>query len=432
MPKPASERSHSVAILQAILQQKGSLARAFGPALKADSGLNMALVQELTYGVCRWYHRLDFYARTLVSKPLRGKDLDLHCLILVGLYQLFYSRVPAHAVLHETVEETSRMGKPWAKNLINAVLREAQRQQADLLARAQQDYALWYSHPEWLLARLKKDWPQDYRTILDANNARAPMTLRVNLSALSREAYLEQLRASGSEAREGTLARSAVVLESPCDVRTLPGFDAGLISVQDESSQLVTELLPLAPGLRVLDACAAPGGKTCALLEAEPSLQVLAADKEERRLPRMRENFARLNLHAEVVCLDITAGHSLAPASFDRILLDVPCSATGVIRRHPDIKLLRSEAEVQTLVARQAALLTAAWDLLAPGGYLLYSTCSTLRAENSAQIATFVAAHPDALSLPLQHASGKLCEHGLQLLPEPGGHDGFYYALLRK
>jgi 16S rRNA (cytosine967-C5)-methyltransferase len=427
-----SERVHCCAIVQAILQQKGSLASAFGAGLKAQPGLNVPLVQELAYGVCRWYHRLDFIAGALLEKPLRSKDRDIHCLILVGLYQLFFSRVPPHAVLHETVEEAAHLGKPWAKNLINAVLREAQRREVDLLAKAQQDYALWYSHPEWLLNRLKQDWPQDYRAILDANNTRAPLTLRVNLRLVSREAYRARLQERGKQASEGTLSAAALVLDAPCDVHDLPGFAEGLVSVQDEASQLVARFLPLAPGLRVLDACAAPGGKTCALLEAEPGLRMIAADREARRLPRIAENLARLHLQAEVVCADITEGQPFPAASFERIVLDVPCSATGVIRRHPDIKLLRSAAEVQTLTERQAALLNAAWDLLLPGGYLLYSTCSTLRAENSAQVARFVADHPDAVHHPLDCSAGIGSQYGLQLLPTAGQYDGFYYALLQK
>lgn len=428
---PRGERLQACAILEPIFRGDGSLSQAFGSGWGAPAGLSTALIQELSYGVCRWYHRLQFYAQVLLEKPLRAKDSDVHCLILLGLYQLFYLRIPAHAAIHETVEDAALLGKPWAKSLVNAVLREAQRQREDLLARAERDYAVWYSHPEWLLKRLKQEWPADYRVILDANNARAPMTLRVNLSKITRSEYVALLGQHELPARESDLVATALLLDSPCDVRTLPGFAEGLVSVQDEASQLVAQLLPLGPGLRVLDACAAPGGKTCALLEAEPGLHILALDKEERRLPRMRDNLTRLAQQAEVRCGDITTDSFLAE-SFDRILLDVPCSATGVIRRHPDIKLLRTETEVTALYQTQQALLRAAWPLLVPGGYLLYSTCSVLAEENHLQIERFLAEQPAAKIQPLEIPAARLCAAGLQLLPIPGGNDGFYYALLRK
>ncbi len=432
MQKPQSERLQACAILVPILRGEGSLSQAFGSGWQVHDGLSAALIQELSYGVCRWYQRLQFYAEALLEKPLRAKDSDVHCLILLGLYQLFYLRIPAHAAIHQTVEDAASLGKPWAKNLVNAVLREAQRQHDDLLLRAERDYAVRYSHPDWLLTRFKQDWPKDYRAILDANHARAPMALRVNVRKNSRSEYAALLLQHNIPAHESALANTALLLDTPRDVHMLPGFAEGLFSVQDEASQLITQVLPLAPGLRVLDACAAPGGKTCALLEAEPGLNIVALDKEERRLPRMRENLARLGLQADVRCGDITTGETFALESFERILLDVPCSATGVIRRHPDIKLLRTEAEVVALCATQQALLGAAWPLLAPGGLLLYSTCSVLAAENSRQIERFLEEQPTAHLQPLEIASAISSEAGSQLLPTPGGHDGFYYALLRK
>jgi 16S rRNA (cytosine967-C5)-methyltransferase len=431
MARAESERLQACAILVPILRGEGSLAQVFGAGWQAPDGLSPALIQELSYGVCRWYHRLHFFAQALLEKPLRAKDADVYCLIILGLYQLFHLRIPAHAAIHETVEDSVALGKPWAKHLVNAVLREAQRQQEALLQRAERDYAVWYSHPEWLLARLKRDWPADYRAILDANNARAPMTLRVNLKRITRAEYAELLRQGNIAAHESPLARAALLLDQPRDVHALPGFAEGLVSVQDEASQLVAQVLPLTPGLRVLDACAAPGGKTCALLEAEASLKIVALDKEERRLPRMRDNLARLGLQAEVHRGDITT-ESFAHESFDRILLDVPCSATGVIRRHPDIKVLRTEEEVAALCRTQRALLHAAWPLLAPGGLLLYSTCSVLAAENAEQAARFLDEASTAGLEPLLLSGDAPCIAGIQLLPSPGGHDGFYYALLRK
>lgn len=431
MARAQSERLQACAILVPILRGEGSLAQSFGATWQVPASLSAPLIQELSYGVCRWYFRLQFFAHALLEKPLRAKDADVHCLILLGLYQLFHMRIPAHAAIHETVEDSARLGKPWAKNLINAVLREAQRRQEELLQSAERDFAVWYSHPEWLLKRLKQDWAGNYRAILDANNARAPMTLRVNLQRTTRADYGELLRQKDIGARESVLAHTALMLDAPRDVHTLPGFADGLVSVQDEASQLITKVLPLAPGLRVLDACAAPGGKTCALLEAEPQLKIVALDKEERRLPRMRDNLARLGLQAEVSCGDITAQH-FPDASFDRILLDVPCSATGVIRRHPDIKVLRTEEEVAALCATQQALLLAAWPLLAPGGFLLYSTCSVLAAENAGQVQRFMDGVSTAQIQALPITGDVPSTLGVQLLPRPDGHDGFYYALLRK
>jgi 16S rRNA (cytosine967-C5)-methyltransferase len=235
---------------------------------------------------------------------------------------------------------------------------------------------------------------------------------------------------AGTAVRPGTLAPHSLYLARPMDTTALPGFAEGMVSVQDEASQLVASLLPLAPNLRVLDACAAPGGKTCALLEAEPSLQILAIDNEARRLPRIQQNLDRLGLTADVRCADITQSADFG--TFDRILLDVPCSATGVIRRHPDIKVLRTPAEVESLVEKQCALLEAAWPLLNAGGYLLYSTCSLLDAENSGQLSAFLATHNDAEAMPIDVKGSQHCAVGVQLFPHADGCDGFYYALLRK
>lgn len=426
-----SERQLAGEILAALLQQRGSLAGLLNADTLAKAN-SPALLQELCYGVCRWYPRLQFYLQHLLDKPLRSKDLDVHCLLLVALYQLLFMRTPDHATVNESVEVAERLGKPWAKALVNAVLRNAQRQQAELNALAERDYSVWYAHPGWLLNQLKKDWPQDYRTLLDGNNQRAPMTLRVNARKASRAEALGLLASAGVAVTPGELAPHSLYLAQPMDALVVPGFVEGLVSVQDEASQLVASLLPLAPHQRVLDACAAPGGKTCALLEAEPTLHVLALDNEARRLPRISQNLERLGLQAEVRCADITRTAAAEFGLFDHVLLDVPCSATGVIRRHPDIKVLRTPAEVESLVQKQRALLEAAWPLLKQGGCLLYSTCSLLKAENSGQIAQFMATHADAEHIALELAGSLPCDVGVQLAPRSGGTDGFFYALLRK
>ncbi len=426
-----SERVLACHILASLLQQRGSFASLLTAETLAKAQ-SPALLQELCFGVCRWYPRLQFYLGLLLTKPLRNKDLDVQCLLLVGLYQLLFMRIPDHACVNECVAAADTLGKPWAKGLINAVLREAQRKQSQLPDLAERDYSAWYAHPDWLLNRVKTDWPTRYRDILDGNNQRAPMTLRVNHRKATRAECLDLFASHGVAATAGELTPHSLYLAQPMDTAVLPGFAEGWVSVQDESSQLVAILLPLSPGLRVLDACAAPGGKTCALLEAEPTLQMLALDNEARRLPRIQQNLDRLGLQAIIQCADITQAGMEALGLFDRILLDVPCSATGVIRRHPDIKLLRSPAEVESLVGKQRALIDAAWPLLAPGGYLLYSTCSLLKTENTEQIAYLLRVYPDALHIPLAIPGAIECENGMQLLPTVASTDGFFYALLRK
>lgn len=426
------ERLLCCEILGKILAHQGSLASHLTVELRQIQGLNFALLQEYCFGVCRWYGTLECWAGVLLERPLRKKDLDVHCLILLGLYQLFYMRTPAHAAINETVAAAASLGKPWAKGLVNALLREAQRSEDRLRKASDADYACKYAHPEWLLRQLKADWPAHYRDILDANNERAPMTLRVNTRRVRRDEYLSRLQHVALISTEGRYAPTAVVLQNAVDVNLLPGFAEGLVSVQDEASQLLPQLLPLLPGQRILDACAAPGGKTCAILEKEPSLDVVCLDNDSRRLPRLQDNLARCGLTATVACGDITQGLPAGiDGQFDAILLDAPCSATGVIRRHPDIKLLRTADEVRELTIKQSRLLDAAWPLLKPGGYLMYSTCSILKSENSERIADFLQRCPTAREVPLVK-NAAACDHGLQLFPQAQGHDGFFYALLQK
>lgn len=432
MATVSDERLLASKILAQIISHKGSLASHLKVELKHNTELNYGLLQEYCYGVCRWYYLLNSWALTLLEKPLRNKDMDIHCLLLIGLYQLFFMRTPPHAAVNEAVSACEKLNKPWAKALINAVLREAQRSHEALLQKAETDYVSKYSHPQWLLDRLKQDWPSSYRNILDANNQKAPMTLRVNIARITRADYLGQLQAAGISATATQLTATALILATPVDVTQLPGFDEGLISVQDEASQLLPTLLPLAPGLKVLDVCAAPGGKTCALLEAEPALSVLCLDNDSRRLPRLQENLARGQHSATVQCADITQQRISDDGTFDLILLDAPCSATGVIRRHPDIKLLRTPKEVELLITTQYALLDAAWPLLKSGGLLLYSTCSVLKAENFDQIAAFIKRHHNVKVHHLQIPTAFNSDHGSQLFPSPGENDGFYYALLEK
>jgi 16S rRNA (cytosine967-C5)-methyltransferase len=401
---------------------------------RLSSPADRALLQELCYGCLRWHYRLHGLTGAMLQRPLKSRDRDLGLLIQLGLYQLLYTRIPPHAAVAETVALARRLDKPWAVGLVNAVLRRFQRERSGLLAAADRDPVLRYASPPWLLEALQAAWPERWGAILDACNQRPPMTLRVNLAQGSRDAYRERLSEAGLGARALEAVPSALVLERPVDVDRLPGFADGAVSVQDAGAQLAAGLLDLAPGQRVLDACAAPGGKTGHLLEAEPGLtELVAVDLDPQRLQRVHENLRRLRLQARVCQGDAGApAGDWAAAPFQRILLDVPCSATGVIRRHPDIRLLRRKADLAALARDQAQMLDAVWPLLAPGGILLYATCSLMPEENERQLLAFLQRRPEARERPLAAAWGHARAVGRQTLPGEADMDGFYYACLEK
>lgn len=391
------------------------------------------LAQELAYGTVRWQPKLQRMAEGLLDKPLKAKEREVEALILVGLYQLLYLDVPAHAAVAETVAAVRPLRKEWARGLVNALLRRFLREQEAIVESLAGDEVAASAHPRWLLGRLKADWPEAWPAIVAANNARPPMTLRVNRRQGSRDAYLEALAAAGIEGTPTRHAPDGIQLAQPVGVERLPGFWAGRVSVQDEAAQLAALLLEPQPGERLLDACAAPGGKTGHLLEAAPEAELLALDRDPGRLGRVDENLRRLGLSAS-----LKAGDAGAPESwwdgkpFDRILLDAPCSGTGVIRRHPDIKLLRRTEDIEALSGEQHRLLEALWPLLGPGGMLVYSTCSVLRDENDRQLSRFLEAHADAVEVPIPPGWGQAVAVGRQILPGNQGMDGFYYARLRK
>ncbi|MDH1865293.1 16S rRNA (cytosine(967)-C(5))-methyltransferase RsmB [Pseudomonas chengduensis] len=420
--------------LTAVLSGKASLGSSLPPQLDKVEHHDRALAQDLAFGAARWQPRLQLLADKLLEKPFKTADKDVEALLLIGLYQLLHSRIPEHAAIGETVGCAGALKKPWAKGLLNAVLRRAQREHEALYAELDRDPVLHSAHPRWLQKALKAHWPQHWQAICAANNAHPPLILRVNRRHGSRDAYLNELREAGIEAEPCTFSRDGVRLLQPCDVTTLPGFKEGRVSVQDEAAQLAADLLELAPGQRVLDACAAPGGKTCHLLEVEPGLgEVVAVDLEAKRLARVRENLERLHLEATLIAADgRDTGAWWDGQPFQRILLDAPCSATGVIRRHPDIKLTRKPEDVPALAQLQGELLDALWPTLAPGGILLYATCSVLPTENSETIAAFLARTPDAQEVAIAGEFGLQPAHGRQLLPQLDGHDGFYYAKLIK
>ena len=411
-----------------------SLTAALDDGLPQAAERDRALVQELCYGTLRAWPRLQRIAASLLRKPLGKKDADVQALILLGLHQLSAMRIPAHAAVAETVGAVNALGKGWARGLVNAVLRNFQRQAEELLAAADASEPGRWAHPQWLIDSVRTAWPDDWQQILTANNERAPMTLRVNTRRQSRADYLCRLEQAGIAAEATTHSDCGIRLRSPCDVTQLPGFSEGAVSVQDEAAQLAAQLLDARPGQRVLDVCAAPGGKTAHILEGSDDIELLAVDIEARRLQRVTDNLQRLGLRAEV-----RSGDARRPDDwwdgrpFERILLDAPCSASGVIRRHPDIKLLRRPGDIETLLELQGEILRAIWPLLAPGGMLLYATCSVQPPENEQRITAFLAERSDAEGRPQAADWGRGSGIGRQILP--GGMaqmDGFYYACLHK
>ncbi len=414
--------------------QKQSLTRILARPHPQVSASEQALVQEMVYGTVRLLPRLEALLKQLVQRPLKPSDHDVEALILVGLYQLLAMNIPPHAAVSVTVEASRLLGKPALSALVNALLRRFLREREALLAAIADEPAARWLFPSWLLARLQSDWPTDWEQIVDASNARPPLALRVNRTRISAAAYLDQLAAAEIAATPIAGCESGILLAQPRSTRELPGFAAGLVSVQDSGAQLAAQWLDAQPGQRVLDACAAPGGKTAAILErASTALEMIAIDNDPARLTTVTTTLERLGLTAQVVVGDAAApGGAWSQAQFERILLDVPCSGTGVIRRHPDIKWLRRERDIPALAATQAQMLDAIWPLLAPGGRLLYATCSLLAAENHQQIAAFLARQTTARELALPTEDGVRCAHGRQWLPSIGGSDGFYYALLER
>ena len=387
-----------------------------------------ALLRALLQGSLRWHHRFDRELAGLLDRPLKPRDALLAALLRIGLTQLEALRIPDHAAVASTVAAATELGFAHARGLVNAVLRRYLRERDTIAERTAADEVARYSHPGWLIEAIRHDWPDRWQTVLEANNALPPLWLRVNRLKVDRDAYQCTLRAAGLDATKGSSSDDALLMSEPCPVAELPGFDDGLVSVQDAAAQLAALLMQLAPGQRVLDACAAPGGKTAHMLEICPGLeQLVAIDDDAARLGQVRQNLDRLGLEAELV-----EGDAGEPSDwfdgrrFDRILLDAPCSSTGVIRRHPDIKILRRASDIAPLASNQARLLDALWALLEPGGRLVYATCSVLAAENTAVVGRFLERTADAAAPPFGSAGH------FALTPGETNTDGFYYACLTK
>ena len=401
------------------------------PAIKDNR--DRAFVQAICYGVCRFYPRLDLVLSHLLEKPMRENDSDVHALLLVGLFQLMAMRIPDYAAVTETVNATEKLKKPWARGLVNAILREYLREREAMEKEIQLDEEALYAHPEWWIKSIRKDWPAEWQTTLNANNDHPPFALRVNQQKITREKYLEKLQAADYSAHIIPETTSGIILDAPIAAEALPGFSQGEVFVQDGAAQLAAELLQLAPDLRVLDACAAPAA-SLPYTEIQPDLSaVIAVDKEASRISSIKENLVWLNMNAECIHADVNNVKAWWDGKcFDRILLDAPCSASGVVRRHPDIKLLRYPSDVPAFAMEQKKLLTSLWPLLNKGGLLLYATCSVFQEENTQVLEDFLKTQPDAREEIIPTSFGLACRVGRQILTGMHEMDGFYYALLRK
>lgn len=397
-------------------------------------------VQSLAFGTVRWHPELDACLAQMLDRN-KGHSPEIHALVLVGLFQLLHGATPAHAAVSETVEAARALGRSRAAGFVNALLRRFQREREAIIEAAHLDPAARHAHPAWLLEAFERDWPDEWRSIAAAGNAEPPMWLRVNIRRGTPDDYRARLASACMDAKSCEFAPEALRLGAPVDVARLPGFANGEVSVQDAAAQLAPRLLDARGGMRVLDACAAPGGKACHVLERTAGLaELVALDIDARRAERIESNLARLGLEAKVLVGDATI-----PAAwwdgrpFQRVLLDVPCSGTGVIRRHPDIKLLRRATDIPRFAMQQAALLRACFTLLAPAGRLVYASCSILSAENADVVRAFLDAEPAAADvtesarLLLPGALPWLAARpGIALPSGAADADGFYYACLEK
>ncbi|WP_345776627.1 16S rRNA (cytosine(967)-C(5))-methyltransferase RsmB [Pseudoxanthomonas sp. PXM02] len=407
-----------------------------GRSLKAELATNLpriedprdrALLEAICFAVLRARARSDAALAAWMAKPLGRADNELRALLHVGFAQLVVMELPAHAALSATVEAVRALGRPHQDKLVNALLRRAQREG---LPEAPAD-ALW---PAWLRRQVREDWPAEANAIFAASQHEAPLWLRVNSRHGTREAYRQRLHEAGIAAEPVEGMADALVLQTPVAATALPGFTAGDVSVQDGAAQQVADLFAdLPPGARVLDMCAAPGGKTAHLLERDPSLQVLALDVDERRLQRVRETLGRVGVEATLRAADAADTAAWWDGQpFDAVLLDAPCSATGIVRRQPDVLLHRRPEDLVALTALQSRLLDVAWQVLRRGGVLVYATCSILSSENTAQITHFLERTKDAVPGDLPESLGRQTATAAQRLPGEQAMDGFFYAVMRK
>lgn len=435
----ASAREHAAQAVVRVLEHGVTLDAALQNVLAGVPAELVPAVRSLSFGAVRGFHRHEAILGRLLSQPVKSLDSAVHAVLSVALFEIEDARTPDYAVVDAAVRTVKATEAARAAGLVNAVLRRYLRERGSIDDAIALDPAKRHASPGWLAERFRADWPSRWMEILAASDTHAPMWLRVNRRHSTAEGYLQTLKRAGIPARLEPRVPQALVLESPRDVGELPGFAQGIVSVQDLGAQCVAFPLRLEPGLKVLDACAAPGGKTLLMAEREPGLaRLTAVDVDAVRLERVRGNLQRASLHA-----DLKAGDAAAPAGwwdgtlFDRILLDAPCSALGVIRRHPDIRLRRRPSDIDQLPALQGRLLRACWQMLARGGVLVYSTCTLTRSENGAVISAFLGDAPEAAVVPARDwpgwpGLGEDDEFGRQILPGEAGADGFYYAAVTK
>jgi len=428
-------RAIAAQVIREVHFNQRSLSTVLPDYLSQVEAEQQAFVQELVYGSLRWFYKLDALLKKLLKKIPRAKDNIIYYLLIIGLYQLFFIDKPNYAIVKETVAGLADVDRLWAKGLVNAILRRVLREKESLASSIEQYIHINTSHPKWLVKFLQNDWEKtQVEKILTANNQHPPFWLRYNQSKISINQYQDLLEQGQFDYQLLSIDYPAIHLDKPIAVEKIPGFDQGLVSVQDGAAQCAAKLLDVQKDDKVLDACAAPGGKTSHILEKYSDISsLLAIDVSSPRLEQVKSNFERLDLHANLLQADAIDIDSWWDGKmFDRILLDAPCSATGVIRRHPDIKLLRKKTDIEQLVITQQAILNAMWSILKPGGLLLYATCSILRDENDRQIAKFLENHKDAKEKTINLPWGRAMQNGWQIFPGEAQLDGFYYATIIK
>lgn len=431
-------RHAAVIIINKVGSGNASLATLLPEYIRKTPEADHALLQELCYGSLRHYFSLKSIVTRYLEKPLRKKDSDILSLLILGAYQLLHTRIPDHAAINSTVRTTEAIGKDWSKGLVNAILRNIQRDRNEPQALSNpSDAVSYYDHPQWLIDKIRLRYPDAFDLILRANNEKAPLTFRVNISKSTRDYCLAALSALDIRADATSISPYGIRINQSINLAGLSLFNDGLVSVQDEAAQLAAPLLDLTENMHILDACAAPGGKTCHILEIQPTSKVTAIDRNPERCELIRSNVQRLQQRANIFAADAAnpdqwwKTHCDA-VLFDRILVDAPCSATGVIRHHPDIKLLRQAGDIAGLHDIQLKILHALWQLLKHDGILLYTTCSILEEENDAVIREFMNTVTDAHIEPITASWGAETSHGRQLLPAINAHDGFYFSKIRR
>ncbi len=411
------------------------LGRSLSPTLKKElnhcSDQEKPKLQQLAYGALRDYPRLSGITKQILDRPIRAKDTDLKALVTLGIYELEHMNTPAYATVASIVEGAKDLGKPWAKGLVNAVLRRFIREKDVILSTLTPSEQA--SHPEWMFDKITTEYPDKHADIFATNNEAPPLTIRVNQERINREDYLSLLKERGIVSKPGFLTNTSIYLKQGIKVDDLPGFNEGLASVQDEAAQIAASVLPCKAGEKILDACSAPGGKATHLLETFPEIQMSLMDIDPKRMAKVTENLERLRLSANIIIGDACHGSEIFPEeSFDQIIADVPCSALGVLRRNPDIKLLRKLKDIYSFSCLQKNLLRGLWPVLKPGGHLLYVTCSILQDENDAVVGNHFKVNSNCECLPIEAKWGFETQYGRQLIQTSGAQDGLYFSLLRK